>query len=172
MRWLEWSADRHQEATKCVARARARARKRASERFDDMWRFRILRLVRLPLLKREFLVECVAPHPLIRSRLSCRHLLDEARQLQLEPTRRARLAAKLKVWRGDWRDDSYRAFRARRVVATRFWASFTRLAAPRAMRRRASKCSIRSSANGSSDARWARRARESASPCSAIASST
>lgn len=49
---------------------------------------RVLKNVRLPLLKPHFLTDQVASHPIIRQSLSCRDLVDEAKDYHLMPERR------------------------------------------------------------------------------------
>lgn len=49
---------------------------------------RVLRAVRLPLLKPQFITDQVASHPIIKQCLKCRDLVDEAKDYHLMPERR------------------------------------------------------------------------------------
>ncbi|VDK55316.1 unnamed protein product [Gongylonema pulchrum] len=49
---------------------------------------RVLKCVRMPLLKPHFITDHVASHPIIRECLTCRDLIDEAKDYHLMPERR------------------------------------------------------------------------------------
>ena len=57
----------------------------------EQWLPDVLSKVRLPLLSPQYLLDHVAPDPLIRGDLRCRDLLDEAKDYHLVPERRARM---------------------------------------------------------------------------------
>lgn len=49
---------------------------------------RVLKCVRMPLLKPRFIIDHVAPNPLVRQSFECRDLVDEAKDYHLMPKRK------------------------------------------------------------------------------------